>query len=145
MVTARRASTGFQHLAIRMFRAAGIGSGAGRNGVRVADGQAELADRRGAFCPAAAVPVQAAGHAGLLARLGERVGAVDEECRRSAHSTAGCLVLIIDHVPGDGDVAAALEHLRQALLQQVHMRAAWHSQHYQMHGGLLPQRYARRR
>jgi hypothetical protein len=88
----------------------------GRDGDRVLDRLTELADRRSTIAPAVTIPVQAAGHAGGLARHGERVDPVDQDCRRAVHSPAGGLVLITDYMPGDGDVAAVSEDLRQALL-----------------------------
>jgi hypothetical protein len=65
---------------------------------------------------AVTISVQAAGHAGLLARLGERVDPIDQDRRRSVHSPAGCFLRVIDHAVVDGDIAAAFEHLRQALV-----------------------------
>jgi hypothetical protein len=75
--------------------------------------------------------------AGGLARLGERIDSVDQDCRRSVHSPPGCLVLITDEMPGEGDVASACEQLRQALLQQLNVRAVGHREHSQMHNRRL--------
>jgi len=87
----------------------------GHDGNWVSDRPTELADRRSTIDPAVTIPVEAAGHAGWLGWPGERVDPVDQDCRRSVHSPADCLVLITDYMLGDGDVAAVFEHLRQAL------------------------------
>jgi hypothetical protein len=88
----------------------------GHDGDWVSDRPTDLADRRSTIDPAVTTPVEAAGHAGGLVRPGERVDPVDQDCRRSAHSAADCLVLITDYMLGDGDAAALVEHPRQALL-----------------------------
>src|ERR1035437_10514884 len=73
-------------------------------------GLTELAHRRGAAGLAVAVPVQAAGHAGRLARLGERVHPVNQDRRRAMHSPPVRLLLVSDHMTADHHVAAAFPH-----------------------------------
>jgi hypothetical protein len=74
----------------------------------------------------------------LAAWPGTANGSIPSTRIAGAHSPARCLVLITDYMPGDGDIGAVSEDLRQALLQQRHVRAVGQCEHCQMHHRLLP-------